>query len=465
MKEIFHLRHIKIAESFGCTIGDDTDDNGRYDITYKCGHIGKMHFSQLPYILTGNCPSCNHKNAGERNKLPEEEVIRFVTDNGLIFYKLDYNGKIKKLRVHFADEDGYKYYSNYTDIKRNILVRNFYFEKFSVNNIYTIENIQHYLELNAPRYHISLDENYSGNAKKMTFYDDDGYFYYTTLNLIQSTVSNGGFSKMVDKSNIYSLKNIELWIEKNNKPYKLIEGQKYVSSTSPLKFKCFICNPEEDPFTSNWSEIMSGYGCNFCTAIRIGKCNNLKFKFPEVAELWNYEKNFPVRPEDVAPATSKRFYWLCPDCGRTYPDSPAHKTSGENRGCHFCYETNGEKRVRKFLEKKLDTLSFNPQHKFDDCVYQRRLEFDFYINMKDGRNIICEYMGPQHYFPVSFGSWTKEETEANFLKIKIKDDIKIKYCEKNNIEFIEIPYWDYKNIERILNSKLYLQRKEEKVFG
>jgi hypothetical protein len=46
------------------------------------------------------------------------------------------------------------------------------------------------------------------------------------------------------------------------------------------------------------------------------------------------------------------------------------------------------------------------------------------------------------------------------------DKIKKEYCVMNDIKFIEIPYWDFKNIESILYKTLHLDniktmRKEE----
>ena len=38
--------------------------------------------------------------------------------------------------------------------------------------------------------------------------------------------------------------------------------------------------------------------------------------------------------------------------------------------------------------------------------------------------------------------------------IKYLDNIKTKYCEDNNIKLIRIPYWNYNNIEQILELEL-----------
>jgi hypothetical protein len=43
-----------------------------------------------------------------------------------------------------------------------------------------------------------------------------------------------------------------------------------------------------------------------------------------------------------------------------------------------------------------------------------------------------------------------------FNELKIKDNIKTKYCLDNNIKLIRIPHTEFKNIEKILKQELEL---------
>lgn len=79
--------------------------------------------------------------------------------------------------------------------------------------------------------------------------------------------------------------------------------------------------------------------------------------------------------------------------------------------------------------------------RFDGCKNQKKLPFDFYLN---DFNIIIEYDGIQHFKP-SFN-------EKEFKNIKVNDEIKNKFCKDNNIKLIRIPYWEFENIENILES-------------
>ena len=71
--------------------------------------------------------------------------------------------------------------------------------------------------------------------------------------------------------------------------------------------------------------------------------------------------------------------------------------------------------------------------------------------------MLIEVQGEQHYQPVCFGGISKDEAIHKFKIQQIKDNIKREYCKNKNIQLLEIPYWDYKNIEQILESRLLKQ--------
>ena len=72
------------------------------------------------------------------------------------------------------------------------------------------------------------------------------------------------------------------------------------------------------------------------------------------------------------------------------------------------------------------------------------MRLDFYI---EDINLAIEYDGQQHYKPIEkFGG--QEEFEKTIYRDKLKD----KYCNDNNIQLIRIPYYDFNNIESILDN-------------
>ena len=88
-------------------------------------------------------------------------------------------------------------------------------------------------------------------------------------------------------------------------------------------------------------------------------------------------------------------------------------------GCPKCNESKGEKRVAEYLDSR--NIEYKPQYRFDNC----RSKNDTY-----------------------------ERAFNRFIEGKIRDTIKTIYCKENNIKLIRIPYWDFDNIEKILEKEL-----------
>lgn len=99
-------------------------------------------------------------------------------------------------------------------------------------------------------------------------------------------------------------------------------------------------------------------------------------------------------------------------------------------GCNKCNSSKGEMEICRVL----DTfgLSYETEKTFDDCVYNKKLRFDFYI---EEENIIIEFDGRQHFQPIDFFGG-EEAYELN----KIRDSIKNTYCETRGIRLLRIKY-------------------------
>lgn len=116
-----------------------------------------------------------------------------------------------------------------------------------------------------------------------------------------------------------------------------------------------------------------------------------------------------------------------------------------------------EMKIGKILQKL--KYEYVPQINFSDCVDVGLLKFDFGVK-KDGK-LLCliEYDGEQHYMPVKFGHMSDEEVQEKLNDTQRRDNIKNEYCKKNNIPLLRIPYWEKKNIKKIITE--YLSNLEE----
>ena len=119
-------------------------------------------------------------------------------------------------------------------------------------------------------------------------------------------------------------------------------------------------------------------------------------------------------------------------CGHTYTVRPNDFLAGKR--CPRCNQSHGESKVYAVLKKI--GIDFHTQHRFSDCKAKRSLPFDFaIIDSKNSVVAVIEYQGIQHYqMNEFFGGKTEFEKRQKY------DAIKKKYCEINNIQFIEIPY-------------------------
>lgn len=132
--------------------------------------------------------------------------------------------------------------------------------------------------------------------------------------------------------------------------------------------------------------------------------------------------------------------WECIcDCGNTKIATGKSLRGGFVKSCG-CIHSFGEQKIAEILTNL--NIKYTRQKTFDDLLSpdtNYHLYFDFFI---EEYNIAIEYQGEQHYLCNGRG-WN---TEKNFLELSTRDQIKRKYCKKNGIKLIEIPYTDFNKI-------------------
>ena len=104
----------------------------------------------------------------------------------------------------------------------------------------------------------------------------------------------------------------------------------------------------------------------------------------------------------------------------------------------------GELKIREWLIE--NNIPYETEKTFDGMVYKQPLRLDFYLPK---HNIGIEFDGAYHLHSYDWVGGG-ETLEIN----KLRDSIKNKYCEDNNIKLIRIPYWEYKNIANILTQEV-----------
>lgn len=134
------------------------------------------------------------------------------------------------------------------------------------------------------------------------------------------------------------------------------------------------------------------------------------------------------------------------ECGFVYKTTPSRFISSGNR-CPMCKSmSNGEVKVTHTLESF--GVGFVTQYREPECRYIRPLPFDFAIFRPNGDlALLIEYDGQQHF---ESGKNSFGHTDEDYREVIIRDEIKNRYCQDNNIKLLRIPYWEFENIEPIL---------------
>jgi len=112
---------------------------------------------------------------------------------------------------------------------------------------------------------------------------------------------------------------------------------------------------------------------------------------------------------------------------------------------HGCSQCNSSYRGENYIKNYLDErgIRYHRNFIFDNCKNKKGLRFDFYLY---DENTIIEYDGEHHFIE------NKYFGIGNLEYVRKNDEIKNKYCLLNSIKLVRIPYYDYNNIESILNS-------------
>ncbi len=216
---------------------------------------------------------------------------------------------------------------------------------------------------------------------------------------------------------------------------------KYVSAYTKIKIRHKLCQYEWDITPTSFINV--GARCPRCQDRERYTTEDINEK---IRKATNYE--YEIMNEYLNNYTP--MYFKHNRCSGIFEMSLTRFLYHNNR-CPICYPdsikiSNGEKLVSEFLMSA--NVLYKREYTFSDCKDIRILPFDFGVVDKFG-SLICliEYDGEQHFMSIEYfgGKETLQE-------IKKRDEIKNKYCEKNNIPLLRIPYYkDYEMKELLFD--------------
>lgn len=141
-------------------------------------------------------------------------------------------------------------------------------------------------------------------------------------------------------------------------------------------------------------------------------------------------------------------YWICQcECGKICSIKGSKLTSDGVKSCG-CEVSKGEYKLTKILNEL--NIEYIQQKTFENLKGKKLpLRFDFYL---PSYNTCIEYQGLYHYEP-------RQRTQEEFKQQQEYDELKRQYCKNYNIKLIEIPYWDFDE----LNENYLMKRIKEEI--
>jgi hypothetical protein len=210
--------------------------------------------------------------------------------------------------------------------------------------------------------------------------------------------------------------------------------KEYLGVNKPLTAYC----KQHGEVTITVGSLKKGSGCKMCANERISK----KYTDRGRAEfLGKIDSNTRAIESSYVNSTTPMVL-ECKLHSIEYTQAPRDYTAGW-RGCPKCRRISlGEAKILEFLIQK--QISYIKEYTSADCVNPetgRMLPFDFYL---PGLNILIEYDGEQHFKDL-------KHFKMDLQKRKHLDKIKTEWTLHAGLKLIRLPYWDFDNIEKILN--------------
>lgn len=197
-------------------------------------------------------------------------------------------------------------------------------------------------------------------------------------------------------------------------------------------------------YQTSCSHFSSGKRCPLCSKHggKVHKLDSLGTSYPESVNVWSNINE--MSPYDFPVYSEKKVWWKCPNGNHDDFKRTVATSVILNFRCPECNYSKGENRISLWLAEKSICYESGKTFKNLCGVGGRPLSYDFYLPKY---NLLVEYQGQFHD---GKGCYIKER----FEKQQEHDNRKKQYAIDNNIKFLEIWYWDFDNIEKILSKSL-----------
>lgn len=225
-----------------------------------------------------------------------------------------------------------------------------------------------------------------------------------------------------------------------NANHYILTSKEYINAKTKLEY---ICNKHKDKGTQSitYNNLKNGFGCKYCGDERT--VNAKKLSFEEVKAIFDSTNKILLEQPYINAHTPLGY--IC----KNHQEIGTQYMTTENarkQFCPYCNIIKGENKIVQYFIK--NNILFNRHKTYVDLfgVKGGKLSYDFYLPKY---NLLIEFQGEQHERPITYFGGEEQ------FKIQLEHDKRKRvYATSHNIELLEIWYYDFNNIETILDNKI-----------
>lgn len=209
----------------------------------------------------------------------------------------------------------------------------------------------------------------------------------------------------------------------------------YRGSNQPIKIRCKVC--DRVYYQEVNSHLSGGKGCQQCFHRNLIRRQPMAISVFEGRCKQKHNNRYEYFGDFIG--VRKKIRVLCKKHDYEFSQYAGNHLYGSH-GCPKCDLSKGELEINRVLTEF--GVEFVVEKAFPGCRDVHELAFDFFI---PSRSLCIEYQGQQHYYPLDyFGG------QEIFEGICRRDEIKREFCKQNGIDLLDIPYFEFNDIEKIL---------------
>lgn len=213
-----------------------------------------------------------------------------------------------------------------------------------------------------------------------------------------------------------------------------------------------------------------GVRCGYCSGMKVHKLDSIgqdiinNYGEDFLWRIWSDKNN--KTPFDYSIGSNKICWWNCPDDKHEPFQRDCYKSKAYNYRCPECVKERDESMIEEKTRLYLEELGYEVFTEFKCSIKVKNpktnhyLPFDNEIILENGKHLIIEVHGVQHYdshFYKTMNKCTKEEAEMILNQRKALDKYKKEQCIQFGYEYLELPYWSFKNekqFKKLIDNKI-----------